>query len=120
MNLNLEDWEEADIFNLLQILLTAKFDSGRSSEMMGSPLINSLLRQVLDHEFKGALYVRLVANITASPIGNAAIACMASVLVQTMPDWTDDELENYITTMAYPFIVSDQKISLLKGEARSK
>jgi len=120
MNLHLEDWEEADVFNLLQVLLTAKFDSGRSKEMMGSPLMNSLLRQVLDHEFKGAFYGRLVANITASPVGNPAITCMASVLAQTKPEWTDDELDNFIATMAYPFLISDQEISLLKGEARSK
>lgn len=118
MNLNLDDWEDADAFNLLQVLLTAKFDSGRSSEMMGSPLITSLVRQVLDHSFKNALYAKLIANVTATRIGNDAIKRMEAILAQTKPNWADDELESFIKAMAYPFIISDAEVSVLKTQRR--
>jgi hypothetical protein len=116
VRLNLDGWEEADDFTLLQIVLAAKFDSGRSREMMGVPLVHNLLQQLGAYDFQTPCLARSDWHAPAHP---AIVERIAAALDGDDIDWPDDLLDAFIRQMAYPFTLEDTAASHLRGRARS-
>jgi hypothetical protein len=50
MRLNYGEWQDGELFNFVQILMIAKFDSMKSELLVGQPMLLSLMKEILDRE----------------------------------------------------------------------
>jgi hypothetical protein len=119
MDLVFEDFDEPDVFNLLQVVLTAKFDSGRSDDMMGAPVVDRVLRQLLSFDFKDPFFVKSVAWFREAQADAALVERAAQALEHAKLDWPDEQLENFIRQMLFPYRLTDTELATLKRIART-
>ena len=120
MDLVLENLNEGDVFNLLQIILTAKFDSGRSHELMGAPVVDHVLRQLLAHDFKYPLFVQSVAWFREAQAHATLVEKAGQALEGAALDWPDDRLESFIRQMLFPYQMTDAAVAALMRTARAE
>lgn len=117
MNLTIEHLDQRDLFVLLQVFMVAKFDSSRSSAMMGSPIVNRVLEQILVYEFDEQFMVNSLARLRSTELGARHIAKIRKALAETRVDFKVDDLEQLIIQMAFPYRLSHDILLSLVEEA---
>jgi hypothetical protein len=111
---------EQDLFNILQVLMTAKFDSSRSSLFMGAPILNRVISQILDYEFKTKFLADSIGRLRSTHLGARHVAEIRKLFKKA--PWTGnvDMLERHVLEMAFPCRLDDDTLASIVKEARAK
>ena len=70
MRLNYAEWSDIELLNLFQVLMTAKFDSGRSEILIGQPMVTSLMRELSEHSFADESISKIISASLSQPMAS--------------------------------------------------
>ena len=108
MKLNYSEWQDAEIFNLFQILMIAKFDSMKSELLVGQPMLLSLMQEISERELSDAPLKNMLFEFRNRNMDDKTRALVLGAAKEILrnrehPEISAKELED----LAFPFQITE-------------
>lgn len=121
VRMNLESWSDAEVYSFIQILLVAKFDSGRSELIAGHPLVEEVLEELFNYKMEDYELSQARQSFLDTELSENAFALVLDIVSDAAEnDRYDGNLEELSRTAAFPFKLSKDEEAKISMTLRSK